>query len=221
MCFQIDKRSILARLRGQRRFASRRKFARRNRVRIRFKCFFLRRLGRFFRFVCLHKRGILWNERHRRKIDKSQLDRLVLDRESWRENSAEDSQQKRNNQVNENRREQRPQNRSSVGLVIDRSVARLGEHDVSRRHAERSVNDKKGFRGFLSSKPQPYLSPGALTTCAAEVVPFSLLLLLLFFLLLILLFPPIRPSFLLSFRAERSGVEETFDAPDFRKTVRA
>src|SRR5947207_8627230 len=197
MCFQIDKRSILARLRGQRRFASRRQFARRNRVRIRFKCFFLRRLGRFFRLVCLHKSGILWNERHRRKIDKSQLNRLVLDRESRRENSAEDSQQKRNNQVNENRREQRPQNRSSVGLVIDRSVARLGEHDVSRRHAERSVNDKQGFRGSRSSKPQPYVSAGAMTTDYADVVPLLLLLLLLLLFFLILLFPPIRPSFLL------------------------
>jgi hypothetical protein len=36
--------------------------------------------------------------------------------------------------MNEDRREQRPQNRSSVVFVVDRSAARLGEHDLGRHN---------------------------------------------------------------------------------------
>src|SRR5439155_19729865 len=98
------------------------------------KRFLLRRLGRLFRLIRLHESGILWNKRRRGEINKRQLSRLFLNRKCWRESPSQRNQGVGNYQVNEKRRQQRPQNFSSLLLAIDRSVARLGEHDLGRRH---------------------------------------------------------------------------------------
>jgi hypothetical protein len=107
--------------------------------------------------------------------------------------------------------------------VIDRSVARLVEHDVSRRHESGLLIKKIQPQSFLSLGLEPYLTPRALTTCALKVAHSS----------------GLRgnknaswklgPPFgfvhsrilLLSFRPERSAVEESLHTPGFRKAVRA
>ncbi len=62
--------------------------------------------------------------------------RLVLNGSRRRENAAKGSKEKRYKQVNENRQKYRQQNRSRLVFVIPKAfgVARLGEHNVSRRH---------------------------------------------------------------------------------------
>ena len=137
--------------------------------------------------------------------------------------------------------------------MIDRSVARLVEHDVSRRHESGLLMIKKiQPQSFLSLGVAHYLTPRVLTTCALKVAHSSGLranenaswkpaLLPLGFVhsrILLLSFRPersaveeslhtpgfrkaIRASALLSFRPERSGVEKSLSAPEFREAIRA
>jgi len=57
-------------------------------------------------------------------------------RSRWRENAAKGSKEKRYNQVNENRQNYRQPKSFRLVFVIPKAfgVARLGEHNVSRRH---------------------------------------------------------------------------------------
>src|SRR5207245_10596456 len=69
--------------------------------------------------------------------------------------------------MNKNRRKQRPQNRSSVVFVIDRSVAGLGEQDISRHHESALLSNGEEIRAqsFLSLELGHYLTQRALTNC--------------------------------------------------------
>src|ERR1700730_10435315 len=98
-------------------------------------------------------------------------------------------------------------------------VAGLGEHDISRGHDSGVLMVKDSGSGF-SLRKEHYLSPAGLTTCAAIrflVLIFSLSLALRHSPLSL----PVRASFLLSFRPERSAVEESLAIPDLSKAVRA
>src|SRR5206468_5967245 len=69
--------------------------------------------------------------------------------------------------MNKNRRKQRPQNRSSVVFVIDRSVAGLGEQDISRHHESALLVNGEEIRAqsILSLELGHYLTQRALTNC--------------------------------------------------------
>src|SRR4029434_9666390 len=112
MRLQIHQRSIFPRLRWQRRFASGWKFAGRDGIGVRLKRFLVRRLDRFFGLVRLNESRILRSQGDWRKIDKRQLDRLFL-HWKWRcEDAAQHGEQVSEQEMNEDRREQRPQHRS-------------------------------------------------------------------------------------------------------------
>jgi hypothetical protein len=108
--------------------------------------------------------------------------------------------------------------------VIDRSVARLVEHDVSRRHESGLLMIKKiQPQSFLSLGVAHYLTPRVLTTCARKVAHASGLRAnanASWKLALPLGFVHSRIP-LLSFRPEQSSVEESLYTPEFREAVRA
>src|SRR5207253_9528090 len=113
-------------------------------------------------------------------IHERELRRLVLYGSRRRENAAKGSKEKRHKQVNENRRKKRQQNRSRLVFVIPNAfgVARLGEHNVSRRHESGfSVVRKNWPWAFLSLRLEHYLSPRVLTTCTEGPTPWLALFL--------------------------------------------
>jgi len=69
--------------------------------------------------------------------------------------------------MNEKRCKHRPQNRSSIVFVVDRSAARLSEHDLGRHHESGLLGNGEGIRAesSLSLGLEHYLSSGTLTTC--------------------------------------------------------
>ena len=75
--------------------------------------------------------------------------------------------------MNENRCKEREQNRSCLVFVVPKvfGIARLGEHNVSRRHESGfSVVRRLGL-GSLSLREEQYLSLQGLTTCAGGQAP--------------------------------------------------